>query len=104
MTTRTLPARHVYFVTVNATCLANFASLLATWLPAGRRIGAEWVARNPKRADRRAGSFKVNMATGRWADFATLDAGGDPVSLYAYLNDLSQVEAARELIDAWGMQ
>ncbi|SIO51096.1 hypothetical protein SAMN05444722_2896 [Rhodovulum sp. ES.010] len=104
MTTDTLPARHIYFVAVNAACLANLPRLLAAWLPDGRRIGREWVARNPTRADRRPGSFKINLATGRWADFATGDSGGDPVSLYAYLNGVSQGEAARELIETWGMK
>ena len=30
----------------------------------------EYVALNPTRADKRAGSFKINLQTGRWADFA----------------------------------
>jgi hypothetical protein len=47
------------------------------------------------RADRHAGSFKVNLRTGRWADFATGDRGGDPVSLVAYLEGVTQGEAAR---------
>ncbi|MBU0645573.1 MAG: hypothetical protein KJ731_08370 [Alphaproteobacteria bacterium] len=93
----------MYFVVVNDACLRNFWGLLATWLPDGKQIGREWVARNPIRADRKAGSFKINVDTGRWADFATGDAGGDPVSLYAYLNGLSQLAAARELMDHWGL-
>jgi hypothetical protein len=62
------------------------------------------VARNPTRADRRAGSFKVNTVTGRWADFATGDAGGDPVSLYAYINGLTQSNAAWALGNEWGLK
>ncbi len=70
------------------------------WLPGGRREGREWVALNRLRADRHTGSFKVNLETGRWADFALSDArGGDPISLAAYLFDLSQVEAARKLAE-----
>ena len=38
----------------------------------------------PRRADHRKGSFKINLTTGRWSDFATGDAGGDLVSLAAY--------------------
>ncbi len=56
------------------------------WLPNGRQDGDEWVALNPTRADEHAGSFKVNLSTGAWGDFATNDEGGDAVSLYAYLN------------------
>ena len=47
----------------------------------GRICGREYVARNPRRDDRRAGSFKINVTAGRWSDFATGDKGGDPISL-----------------------
>ncbi len=68
--------------------------IVRRWLPDGRREGCEWVCRNPRRADHRAGSFKVNIATGRWADFATGDGGGDLISLASYLFAISQKEAA----------
>ena len=55
------------------------------------------MALNPLRDDSRPGSFKVNLCTGRWADFATGDKGGDAISLLAYLRGLSQGEAARLL-------
>jgi hypothetical protein len=72
-------------------------ALAARWLPSGRRCGAEWVALNPRRPDRRPGSFKVNLQSGLWADFATGDRGGDVISLAAYLFGTSQLEAARRL-------
>ena len=50
-----------------------------------------------------ARSFSVNMRTGRWADFATGDRGGDVVSLAAYLHGLRQGEAARKLADMLGL-
>ncbi len=68
--------------------------LVPNWLPDGQRVGSEWIARNPKRNDRRLGSFKINLKSGRWADFATGDSGGDLISLYAYLHGLGQSEAA----------
>jgi hypothetical protein len=68
------------------------------------QAGAEYVALNPTRADKRLGSFRINLGTGRWADFATGDAGGDPVSLYAYLHDLRQIDAARRLAVRLGVQ
>ena len=71
--------------------------LVRDWLPEGRREGKEWVALNPRRADQSVGSFKVNLQTGRWADFATGDKGGDAVSLLAYLRGVSQAQAARLL-------
>lgn len=85
------------FGKVNAAAISALPSLLDRWLPGGRREGREYVARNPRRADRTAGSFRINITTGRWADFATYDTGGDPVSLAAYLFDLSQFDAARRL-------
>ena len=52
---------------------------------------------------RRPGSFKVNVRTGRWADFATSDRGGDPIPLVAYLFDMSQTEATLRLARMLGV-
>lgn len=68
--------------------------LVRAWLPNGRLEGREWVVRNPTRADTKPGSFKINLLSGEWADFATGDSGLDLVSLKAYLDGLSQLEAA----------
>ncbi len=91
------------FDSINRAALASLPALLRRWLPDGRQVGREYVARNPRRADKRAGSFKVNTRTGRWADFATGDAGGDVVSLAAYLSGAGQAEAARALADMLGV-
>src|SRR6185312_16801737 len=61
------------FGTIGAAALRSLPQLASEWLPDGRQEGAEWVARNPRRTDRRPGSFKVNLSTGKWADFATGD-------------------------------
>ena len=71
-------------------------------LPGGVQRGNEYVVRNPLRNDRHAGSFKINLITGRWSDFATGDAGGDIISLVAYLDGIPQREAARRLADMLG--
>lgn len=92
------------FARINAAALAVIPSLVARWLPGGRQEGNEWVALNPRRADRRAGSFRINLATGKWADFATNDRGGDVVSLAAYLANTDQVTAARQLADMLGVR
>lgn len=92
------------FAAINRAALAAFPAVLARLLPGGKRVGTEIVALNPKRADRRLGSFKVNRYHGRWADFATGDRGGDPVSLVAYLADVSQGEAARLLARMLGIE
>lgn len=80
-----------------AASLPYLHALVRRWLPDGRRQGNEWVALNPTRADKHPGSFKVNLRTGRWADFATGDKGRDAISLAAHLHRLSQAEAARRL-------
>lgn len=85
------------FARVSRCALGQVLFLLSTWLPDGRQSGAEWIARNPNRDDRRPGSFKVNMKSGRWADFATGDSGGDLISLFAYLNGVSQSDALRQI-------
>jgi hypothetical protein len=64
--------------------------------------GHEWQALNPTRPDKNLGSFSINIRTGRWADFATGDAGGDPVSLAAYCFNTTQADAARTLATALG--
>lgn len=94
---------HVDFAKVNSAALAALPALLARWLPDGKWAGHEYITRNPKRADRRPGSFKVNGRSGRWADFAAAARGGDPVSLAAYLSGLRQVEAACELARMLGI-
>ncbi|TCS49752.1 hypothetical protein EDD52_1496 [Primorskyibacter sedentarius] len=94
--------KSIDFAVINLSCLHRLPSLLAAWLPDGQRKGREWVALNPTRQDRHRGSFRINLDKGCWADFATDDRGGDPISLYAYLNGLSQSEAARELRKDWG--
>jgi hypothetical protein len=38
----------------------------------------------------RPGSFKVNLRSGRWADFANDQKGGDAISLAAHLYGLSR--------------
>ena len=87
----------VDFKKINTAAMANLRALLCRWLPGGRVVGHEYLALNPTRADRCIGSFKINLTTGRWADFATGDRGGDIISLTAYLAGISQSEAARQL-------
>ncbi len=97
-------AKRPGFAAVNAAAMRDLPALLARWLPDGRAEGREWTARNPRRSDRSPGSFRVNLRTGRWADFATGDKGGDPVSLAAYLHGLRQAEAAWRLAEMLGVR
>ena len=42
-------------------------------------------------------SFSFNLTTGKWADFATGEKGGDIIALYAAVNRINNAEAARTL-------
>jgi hypothetical protein len=88
---------NINFEAINEAALRALPLLLARWLPGGKRLGKEYIALNPTRADRHSGSFKVVIVghrAGVWADFATGDRGGDPISLPAYLFGLRQRERA----------
>ena len=79
----------------------NILDCCQWWLGTGSLKGGEWVVCNPMRKDSKPGSFKINVSTGAWADFAVPGVqGGDMVSLFAYLNGIdSQVDAANKLIN-----
>jgi hypothetical protein len=95
--------RPIVFRRIAAVALAHSETIVPRWLPGGRRLGREWVARNPTRADRKPGSFRVNLQNGKWADFATDDKGGDLISLGAFLFNLSQAEAALRVAEMLGL-
>ena len=92
--------KKIQFDEINAAALTQAQALLALWLPDGQVVGHEFVCRNPTRADNAAGSFKINLSNGRWSDFATGDAGGDLISLYAYIFNVKQGEAAKAIAEA----
>lgn len=91
------------FDAIKSSSLNSSLIILRRLLPDGKIVGCEYVARNPTRDDRSLGSFKINIRTGRWADFATQDCGGDIISLVAYLRGLKQGEAAKLLADMLGI-
>jgi len=95
--------RQIDFARINLAALARLDEILRRWLPDGRVEGNEYVALNPRRLDRRLGSFKINIKTGRWADWSSGDKGGDPVSLAAFLFGLGQAEAAQRLSGMLGV-
>ena len=95
----------VDFKRVAAAALAQAEAVLARWLPGGERRGKEYFALNPRRADSHKGSFKVNVLSGEWGDFATDDdKGGDLVALVAYLDGVKQDEAATRLAAFLGLE
>lgn len=94
----------VNFRTVNQAAMRQLPLLLDRWLPGGVRDGDEYTTLNPTRIDRHLGSFRINLRTGRWADFATGDKGTDVISLAAYLAGITQYEAARHLAIMMGLR
>jgi hypothetical protein len=94
----------VDFAAVSHAARGALTSLVQDWLPDGRREGSEWVARNPTRGDTRPGSFKINLSTGAWSDFATGEAGGTAIDLLAYLNRTSKLDAVREIAHRLGVR
>jgi hypothetical protein len=92
------------FAAINRRALSRLPDLLSRWLPGGRTEGDEYVVKNPLRNDQNAGSFKINVDTGQWADFVPGGpSGGDPVDLYAYLRGLKNGEAAKRLATELGI-
>ena len=89
------------FAQVKTAALQNIDRVLNHWLPNGKRVdgGKEYTAPNPTRADKRAGSLKINLSKGTWADFATDDKGGDLIDLVRYLDGCTDVEACNKLAD-----
>lgn len=87
----------VDFRAVSDAALIALSSIVPRVLPGGRVEGDEWVVRNPTRNDGKPGSFKVNLKTGVWSDFATNEAGGDAIDLLVYLEGKTKLDAARDL-------
>jgi uncharacterized protein (DUF927 family) len=94
-------AKRPSFADVKGAALKDIDSVLSHWLPNGKRVdgGKEYTAPNPTRSDKRAGSLKVNLSKGTWADFATGDKGGDLIDLVRYLDGGTDVEACNKLAD-----
>ena len=86
---------------VARSALARAGELLPAWLPGGRFQGREYECGNLGGGD--GDSCRVNLDTGKWSDFATKDHGTDLVGLFAAINRMGQVEAARELSQALGV-
>ncbi len=103
---RTSPPKkqRIDFEAIKAASLRSLPDLVNRWVPGGKMFGREYTVRNPKRGDRNEGNFKINLDSGRWADFATEAKGGDAISLAAYLFDITQVEAARRLAVMLGIE
>jgi len=87
-----------HFSRVHEQALPFLPAILRRILPQGKTDGHEYVALNPRRIDSALGSFKINLLTGKWADFAVNASGGDVTSLVAYVLCLSQSDAAKAVL------
>lgn len=72
------------------------------WITGGKQRGNEYRAATINGGD--GDSFSINLLTGKWADFATNQTGGDLISLYAEIHNLSNYESAKVLAEMIGFQ
>lgn len=68
-------------------------------VPGGKLSGNEYTASSVRGGE--GSSFSFNIKTGKWADFATNEKGGDIISLYAHQENVSQKQAAISLKDKY---
>lgn len=91
-----MPENQIDFEGLATFLLQRIRDVLPVWLPGGHMIGHEYCC-----GDLRGGqgkSCKININTGRWADFASDVKGGDLISLYAAVQGSNQKDSALELI------
>lgn len=92
------------FRTVADRALNQIEGLLASWLPNGIRDGVEYrIGSKYGEAGRSMSIRLTGEKAGCWSDFAAGDSGSDLISLYAYLNNLQQGEAMREIAGQIGI-
>lgn len=90
------------FPRIAEAALAAADSLVPQWLPAGRKNGHEWLVGDLHGSP--GESCSINLRTGKWADFAGDAKGGDLISLYAAINSIDQLPAAKELGKVLGIE
>lgn len=90
----TVPNR-IDFEGITAQFLPALEEYCHLWLPGGEVQGREYTCGSLLGEPGR--SLKVNLETGKWADFATGERGGDPISLYAAIHNVPMGEAARAI-------
>ena len=95
--------RRIDFARVNEAAARNGEAVLRALFPRGRLEGREWVFFNPHRPDRRLGSCKVNIDTGKGGDFSGGPFCGDFVGAAAWASGKGQREAAIALADSLGV-
>jgi len=67
-------------------------------VPGGRVEGHEYLMLNPLRQDSQLGSFKINIVTGQWADFAANEKGSDIISFTKYIKGFQNMGQASDFL------
>ncbi|MDY0965411.1 VapE domain-containing protein [Massilia sp. CFBP9026] len=92
------------FIAVGRAALNQIETLLAEWFPNGVREGHEFCIGS---RDGEAGqSLRIRLTgdkAGVWSDFSDGEAGGDLISLYAFVNSLSPGRACAALAERLGI-
>lgn len=86
---------------LNRAALAACPELLHRLLPGGRLFGHEFKAGSV--GGEKGNSLSINVHTGRWADFAAGQTGGDLIDLVAAIEGVAVGEARRRLADMLGL-
>lgn len=92
------------FKQIAARALEQIEAICLHWLPAGKKAGPEWEIGD--RHGTPGKSLKVHLSGGKagmWSDFSTDDKGGDLVSLVAFVDGCTQLDAARKLAQFLGI-
>lgn len=89
----------VDFKETAARLTANLSFIIPDIVPGGELSGREYKAASILGG--KGKSFSINIETGVWKDFATNQAGGDVISLYAEINNLSQLDSAKQLSERY---
>lgn len=95
--------RRIDFSRVNAAAARNGEAVLRALFPSGRLDGREWVFLSPFRPDRRLGSCKINIDTGKGGDFTGGPFCGDFVGAAAWASCKGQRDAAIALAESLGI-
>lgn len=90
----------INFIALRGALLEQIDTLVPRWLPAGHLKGNYWYVGDFQGSPGK--SANVNMTTGGWGDNGSDESGRDLISLYACIHDLTNGEAARELMEQLG--
>ncbi|MDP9902627.1 VapE domain-containing protein [Variovorax ginsengisoli] len=96
------PLPPINFTALAEALLARADELVPLWLPGGVRQINEYVCGSLSGGEGK--SFSVNLKNGRWSDFATGEAGGDLISLYAAVFGLEPGKAVVAVARETGLE